>query len=211
MSELRRWARVSAGAAFAVAAVAAVALASRLPVGTDPGHAELRLALRTAAARLEVCRERSDEELERLPAHFRVRRECDEIPVDYRLTVAVDGRTLLDRAVSHRGVRRTRPLAVDEALAVQPGRRRVEIAFVPVPPSRLAVAASEDEREPDEDAEDDEHDEHGEEATRGEREIAEAFAALAAPRLAAEIEFRPGRAELFVLGEGGVLERGGAR
>lgn len=210
MPDLGRWARVSGGAAFALGAVAAVALASRLPVGADPGHAELRLALRTAAARLEVCRERSDEELERLPAHFRVRRECDEIPVDYRLTVEVDGESRLDRVVSHRGVRRTRPLAVDEAFTVQPGRRRVEIAFLPVPPSRLAAAASEGGREPEDD-EDDEGDGDDGEVDRGRGELAEAFAALAAPRLAAEIEFRPGRAELIVLGESGVLERGGAR
>lgn len=219
MPELRGWARGTVGAAAALAAIAGVALASRMPVGDDAKHAELRLALRAPDARLEICRDRSAEELERLLAHFRVARVCDEIPVDYRLTVEIDGTGRLDRVLRHRGARRTRPLAVDEALEVAPGPRRVAIRFAPIPPAALADERLRPARGGDEDDVSESADEETEENTTGEPDdrderyerigstLAAAFAALGAPELATVIEFRAGRAELVVLGEDGRLVR----
>jgi hypothetical protein len=194
MPELERIAWGAAGGTAAIALVAGVAFASRAEIGADPAGSELRLALRAAHARLEICHERSDEELARLPAHFRVRKECDEVAVDYRLTLAVDGELRVDRTISHRGVRRTRPLAVDEAVALATGRHRVELAFVPVLPPELAAGV-----EIDQDGEAD-----GDEPEESDS-LRASFAALAAPRFAAEVDFRAGRAELLVLDESGIL------
>lgn len=189
MPDVARLARGAAGAIAVLAAFVAVALASRAPIGKPATGSELRLALRTAHARIEVCRERSDEELERLPAHFRVRRECEETAIDYRLTLDVDGARRIDRVVSHRGVRRTRPLAVDVAIPLSAGSRQVEISFVPELPALLSRVQ------------------------RGEgdsQSLGAQFATLPAPRFSARLEFVTGRAELVVLDESGRFRRSAA-
>ena len=196
-----------AGTGAALGLVVGVALGSRLEVGSTPSTAELRLALHAADARIELCRERSDAELAELPAHFRAKRVCEELAVDYRLTVEIDGERRLERVVAHRGVRRTRPLAVDESLSVPPGFHRVSVSFEPIP---LELAHRS--RPHDEGSE--EH--RREKATEVEIEfgaddgrIAEAFGALPAPRLETEIDFVAGRAELVTLDEDARLRIGG--
>ena len=182
MPELSRWLARIAGAGLALGALAGVALASRAQVGSPPRGSELRLALRAARARLEICRERTAEELERLPAHLRTREDCEERAIDYRLSVAIDGTPRLERVVSHRGVRHTRPLTVEVGLAVPPGRRDVTVSFEPI---RLPELASD--------------------STEISARLAAEFGALAAPVLREPIEFPEGRAVLVTLGEDGVL------
>jgi hypothetical protein len=181
--ELSRLARVALGAAATAALLAGAARLSRWPAGDLPEGSELRLALRTAAARIETCRDRSAKELAALPAHLRAPQVCDEVPVDYRLTVAIDGEARLDRIVTHRGVRRTRPLTVDEALPLPPGPHRVEIRFEPRPaldPDRLGEVEG--------------------------RAFMEARARLTSPRFDRSIDFVAGRARLVRFDVQGDLE-----
>jgi hypothetical protein len=195
--DLRRIGWAIAGGATVITVMAGVALASRVEVGGAASGSELRLALRATRARLEICRERSDEELASLPAHFRLREECEEVAVDYRLTVAVDGESRFDRVVSHRGVRRTRPLAVDESFALPAGRHRIDLAFSPEEPAALVGegAAEHGGRQVDEERGD------------GTEPLRAAFAALPSPRFSATIDFAAGRAELLVLDEGVAFRR----
>jgi hypothetical protein len=178
MADLSRLAAAVAGGVVTIAIVAGVAFGSRIEVGQIAHGSELRLALRTAAARLEICRDLSAEELEKLPEHFRQRSECDEIPVDYRLEVDIDGERRIDRRISHRGVRRSRPLAIDEVVALSAGSHRLSLSFLPQPPAGLESV--------------------GESA-----KAAQPFTALAAPEYRATIEFLPGRAVLAELDERG--------
>ncbi|MBP1641766.1 MAG: hypothetical protein H6Q03_435 [Acidobacteria bacterium] len=134
MPDLRPLARGAAGLALALAVLAAISALAHLPVGAASPDGALRLSLRTARARVEICRERSAGELAALPAHMRQARTCEETAVDYRLEVAVDGRPRVDRRIVHRGLRRTRPLVVEELVLVAPGERRVEVRFLPVDP-----------------------------------------------------------------------------
>lgn len=131
MSDPRATALVALRIGVAMLLVAGVGAIAHLPLGAPPDHAALRIALRTPLAQIEVCRDRSDEELAALPRHMRQRRDCAITTVDYRLTVEVDDRVLVDRVVVHRGVRRNRPLVADELLTVAPGSRRVVVRFAP--------------------------------------------------------------------------------
>lgn len=140
MPELARWGIRALRVVVPLAMMSAVAAIAHLPVGEPASGSALRLALRTAAARVEVCRDRTAAELAALPAHMRQVRICTETAVDYRLTVAVDGAARLDRRVEHRGVRRTRPLAVDAELPVAAGRHRVTVDFLPIDPPAEAAA-----------------------------------------------------------------------
>jgi hypothetical protein len=189
MPEGRALVRGLAGGAVALALVAGVALASRVEIGAPPRGAELRLALRAARARVEICRERSADELARLPAHLRAAEDCDELAIDYRLTVDIDRVRRLDRTVSHRGVRHTRPLAVEEDLEVSPGRHRVGAHFTPVRPAELEAS----------------RDEGDETATAADARLLAAFDALPAAGLVEEVDFTSGRALLVTLGEDGAL------
>lgn len=118
--------------AVAVVAMAGVGAIAHLPLGEPPREAALRIALRTSLGQVEVCRDRSAEELAALPAHMRLPRVCEIRTVDYRLRLSIDGEPKLDRTVEHRGVRRNRPLVVDELLRLEPGRHRVDLSFEPV-------------------------------------------------------------------------------
>jgi hypothetical protein len=117
--------------AVAVLAVAGVGAVAHLPLGEAPVAGALRVALRTSLGQVEVCRDRSEEELAAFAAHMRQRRICEITTVDYRLRVLLDGRELLDRAVVHHGVRHNRPLVVDALLPVTPGEHRIEVRFEP--------------------------------------------------------------------------------
>lgn len=121
-------------AVVSLALVAGTALVARVPLGEPPRDAALRLALRTTHARLEVCREPSEQELAALPIHMRSPRICTETALDYHLTVKLDGTERLARTVSPSGLRRTRPLAVEATLPTPAGARHLELHFAPVPP-----------------------------------------------------------------------------
>jgi hypothetical protein len=136
-------ARLALRLAVSLALVAAVGAIAHLPLGEPASGAALRIALRTHQARIEVCRDLTAEELARLPAHMRRPRECRETPIDYRLRVVVDGEARLERLIRHRGIRRSRPLTVDELLPVAPGVRDVAIDFLPELPADLAADAGE--------------------------------------------------------------------
>ena len=188
MPDPARLAWAAAGAAATLAIVAGVAFASRTAIGEPATGSELRLALRAAHARLEICRERSDEELAKLPAHFRVRKECEETAIDYRLTLDVDGERRIDQVISHRGVRRTRPLAIDESISLPTGVHQIAVAFVPEPPASLADSTKAEEVSPS---------------------FRTQFAALPASRFSERVQLVAGRAELLVLDENGQIRRGG--
>jgi hypothetical protein len=127
-------ARLLAGLALALAVMAAVSALAHLPVGAARSDAALRVALRTARARVEVCRDLTAAELAALPAHMRQPRTCAETAVDYRLTVSVDGAPRLERRLAHRGVRRTRPLVAEELLPLPAGAHRVRVTLEPLDP-----------------------------------------------------------------------------
>ncbi len=109
-----------------------VAFLARIPMGEPLEDAVLRLALRTSSAgRLEICRDRTAEELAELPVHMRQPRTCDRHLVPYRLTVEVDGEGRIDRVVQAAGIHGDRPLVLDEVLDLPPGRIDLAVTFVP--------------------------------------------------------------------------------
>lgn len=116
--------------------VAGIALAARFPVGEEPEGAALRFALRTTQARVEICREPTAEEQASQPVHMRQREICEERTADFELEVRVDGENLLEKTVRPSGVRRTRPLAIEETILVPAGRLRVEAGFEPARSTR---------------------------------------------------------------------------
>ena len=125
--------RGAAGVALAALFAAGLAALASRPLGSEPTGAAVRLALRTARAHVEVCRDRTADELAALPAHMRQPRVCEDHRPDYRLELIADGVPLWTERVEPPGMRRDRPLTVDALVPVMPGRRELVVAFTPEP------------------------------------------------------------------------------
>lgn len=111
--------------------VGAIVSLARIPVGATRDDGRLRLSLRTVGASVELCRERTPAELERLPQHMRRPEVCEQRIMPYRLAVTVDGHARLSRRIEPAGVRGDRPLTVDEAFALAPGAHELVVTFAP--------------------------------------------------------------------------------
>jgi hypothetical protein len=129
--------RLALRTAVTLGLVAGIALVARFPIAGAGETAALRLAIRTAAARVETCRPATPQELAAQPIHMRTEQICSEVMPDYRLRVSLDGNTVLDRRVAPHGIRRTRPLSVDAVLPVAPGAHALTVDLAPADPETL--------------------------------------------------------------------------
>jgi hypothetical protein len=103
----------------AVGATAALGGLSRVPYQSDrSASAVLRLAWRARGIRIEECRQLTEEEL----ANLRL--------IPYRLTVEVDGTTMVNTEIRPAGAREDRPLYVFQDLRLDPGPHDVSVVFV---------------------------------------------------------------------------------
>ena len=167
----RRLARQLAIAACTAALLGVVVVAGQIPLGRPSDNAVLRLSLRTVRTRVEVCRDRTEQELADLPAHMRQPEVCESFSPTYRLTVTADGEEIVDLTADAGGLRGDRPLIVSHELPVPPGRTRLEVSMLPIAVDDL-----------DEDAE-------------------QAFAGIPRYRLEQTVEMIPDRITLVLLDE----------
>lgn len=120
----------AAGLALGLAATASIVRGSYVAMtlhGSD--QAMLRLAWSARPERIERCRQLSEEELARLPAHMRQPVSCEGASAQYRLTVRDEGRLVVERVVRGGGLRQDRRLYVFQELPLPPGDRRIEVRF----------------------------------------------------------------------------------
>jgi hypothetical protein len=114
----------------AVGATAALGALSRVPYQSDrSASAVLRLAWRARGVRVEECRQLTEEELANLPQHMRRSEVCEGRLLPYRLTVDVDGTTLVNTEIRPAGAREDRPLYVLQDLLLAPGPHDVSVVF----------------------------------------------------------------------------------
>jgi hypothetical protein len=119
----KRAAAVLIVSALAMAATYAIALAPYQPVGSETGR--LRLSWRMHGQVEEECRERTAEELEKIPMHMRTARVCEREAVHYHLSVRIDGVEVLARELGGGGAKGDRPIFVLEEIAHAAGPHRV--------------------------------------------------------------------------------------
>ena len=141
-------------------------LASAAPVPQrDVESARLRLSWNARPERIEVCRTRSEEELERREEHMRQRVECDGRFATYELRVEADGRPLHESAVRGAGLRNDRPIYLLREIDIAPGVHRLLVSFVRREKNDETTERVDDDRSPDADT--------GLFAGRARREVAE--------------------------------------
>lgn len=145
MSDLRprALARLALQVAVALALLLGIEALAHLPLGAPAAGAAIRLAVRTAAGKIEICRDVPAEELARLPLHMRQPRICSEQPVAYRLSLQVDGAMTHDIRAERRGLRGDRPLVIDDLVALPAGRHDLVVLLEPeVPPGTAEAIAA---------------------------------------------------------------------
>jgi hypothetical protein len=111
----------------AVAAVALLVALSRAPWPRRSDHALLRLSWSGRPERIERCRELSDAELEKLPAHMRLREECEGHSARYRVQVWVGGSLLSQDTVTGGGLRGDRAIYMLREYRLTPGLHTVAV------------------------------------------------------------------------------------
>ena len=127
----QRAVRAGLAVGFSTLALAGLAVGSRWPQGADADHAILRLGWRLAGQVRETCRDRSAEELAKLPVHMRTPQECTTEGLTYALRATVDGRVVVAQTVRAPGLRADRPLSVEEDVPLAPGDHVVQVMFAP--------------------------------------------------------------------------------
>lgn len=127
-------ARRVAGAGLAIAALAALALLSRVPwQSSDPDTAELRVSWRIPAPSHRLCRAPTEAELSGVLPHMRPSEICSDEAIPFHLAIRLNGDTLHSGTVERSGPR-ARTVTVYESFAVPPGSHDLEVAFLPEPP-----------------------------------------------------------------------------
>lgn len=120
------------GAALAVALLAALGLRRATAfelISPTAGASLVRLSWTARPERVERCRRLTDDELAQLPAHMRLRVECEGTFARYHLTVRIDGALVASDTIRGSGLRHDRPMHVFSEIAVTPGSRRLVVAL----------------------------------------------------------------------------------
>lgn len=129
--------RLWRGLGIALGAIALVALrfTAASPSGASSRvttRAQLRISFSARPERIERCTELSDAELEKLPAHMRLRTTCEGFAARYALAVSVNGISLTTDTLRGGGLRHDRPLHVfrERELNQGPQRLRIEVTRI---------------------------------------------------------------------------------
>lgn len=122
--------------------LAGLVLGGRVPLGEAPADGVLRLAWRFVSAPVEHCRPYTAGEKASLPEHMQAGQHCERSLLAYRLQVAVDGETRLDKRLQPPGIHADRPLYAQEHLPLPPGQHQVRIRFVPDTPPQGAASGT---------------------------------------------------------------------
>lgn len=142
------WSRLgwrTVGTAVAVLSAAALRWSTVAPWPTRAAErdaAQMRLSLSARPERIERCRQLSDEELAKLPAHMRLRTECEGFSASYQLTLTVDEDRLVVDTLRGGGLRKDRPIHLYREYELQPGSRRLRIEVNRIDDNTNATADS---------------------------------------------------------------------
>jgi hypothetical protein len=91
----------------------------------DPDQALLKLSFSHGAQRVGECRDRSDEELAKLPPNMRIRQDCPRERAPVVVELALDGVLLYRESLPPSGLSRDGPASVYRRFVVPAGTHRL--------------------------------------------------------------------------------------
>lgn len=118
---------------LAASAVGLILLSQGSQILHGAANTQASLCLTWSAVGAQIDSQTLPTNVENLPVHMRPSESAgrERVAVEYRLTVRVDGREILDEKISASGMRHDRPLCVWRQLELGPGQHRVQIDFSP--------------------------------------------------------------------------------
>lgn len=133
------------GVAVAAGVIATIVWASTPPITVhESNDAVLRLAWSARPERVEECRERSEEELAKLPQHMQQRVICEGGSAQYRLTVRRDGTVVSEQVLRGGGLRQDRRLYVFHEIPLRSGEATIDVRFDRLEPDAPGAGTKED-------------------------------------------------------------------
>ena len=109
-----------------------------------PGdQALVRLSFSHGAKPIAPCRERTDEELAKLPPNMRVRLDCPRRRSPVRVEIEMDGKPLYDIVARPAGIRRDGASTVYRRLPVPAGRHEFKARLSDTPDGEFGYTAEE--------------------------------------------------------------------
>jgi hypothetical protein len=138
-------ARYTAQVLLYVAFGAALGYFSSFPVYEvmPADQALVRLSFTHGAKPIAPCRERTDEELAKLPPNMRVKLDCPRERSPVKVEIEMDGKPLYDIVARPAGVRRDGPSTVYRRLPVPAGRHEFKARLSDSPDGKFGYAAEE--------------------------------------------------------------------
>ncbi len=118
-----------AGILLAIAGTLGLTRASSFSLSPHGEQAVLRLAWTARPERIEDCRQRSDEELSKLPSHMRQPMSCVGTSATYRLEVRWNDQMIVQQTIRGAGLRHDRPLYLYRNIDLPPGDAVIRVAF----------------------------------------------------------------------------------
>lgn len=91
----------------------------------EPGEALVRVSFIHATERRQACRQRSAEELAKLPPNMRAAQDCPRERAPLLVELELDGKLVLRREVQPSGLHRDGNVAVYQRLTLPAGRHRI--------------------------------------------------------------------------------------
>jgi hypothetical protein len=117
------------GVLLAIATTVGLTRASSVSLSPHGDQAILRLAWTARPERIEDCRQQSEEELSKLPAHMRQAISCVGTSAAYRLEVRWNDRLIVQQTVRGGGLRHDRSLYVFRNIDLPAGDAAIRVTF----------------------------------------------------------------------------------
>ena len=116
-----------AGGLLSVPAVL-IYFASDAPyAASSPGKSLIKLTFKHPGKIAEDCRERTPEELARMPVHMRKAKDCERTRPPVHVEFSLDGRVLLARTFPATGIMKDGPSYAYETFLVSPGSHKIVV------------------------------------------------------------------------------------
>ncbi|MYA44234.1 MAG: hypothetical protein F4Z31_21100 [Gemmatimonadetes bacterium] len=123
--------RCVAGPLCAVGVLLATVILSQVTwQSADPDTAELRLSWRIPAPARQECRPPTEAELADVLPHMRPTEICTDEAIPFRLTIALNGDTLLSEPIVRSGAR-ARTITLFRSFRISPANYALEVTFLP--------------------------------------------------------------------------------
>ena len=105
---------------------------SQIPTVFSDDSGILRLSWRLTGQNIKICEDRTEDQLNNIPAHMRTQQICVQKPIDYQLLVSINGESKISEVIKAGGLHGDRPIYVNHDIKLPNGNHQVQIHFEPL-------------------------------------------------------------------------------